>query len=288
MKSAEISIVIPNYNNKHYLADCLDSVLRQSFKDIEILIADDCSTDGSIELINRYACQYPDIIRIVFNRKNLGVARNRHMGILELRGKYVTTLDSDDMYADEKKLEREYSLIKQYEKKEGRDVVAFSNVRLLFNDSSEEVVGTDENIREGDIFQPLLLRNCFIPRDFLFKREMYFLVGGYNPSYKIYEDWNFKLKLAKHYPFYYTGITGVIYRRHGQGLSSHAVEEHLEYLRKSFSEEISSINDWKTIKKYKSDFEKNLINVFRTGYRRESNLKRAFFMLKCAMNSLPK
>ena len=280
-----ISVIIPNFNKEHYLAACLDSVLRQTFKDIEILIVDDCSTDGSKELIKRYAHQYPYIIKTVFNRKNLGISRNRNVGVLASRGKYITTLDSDDMYADETKLEMEYSLIKRHETREGRDVIAFSNVRMLFNDASESLVGTMDNIVEGNIFEPMLLRKCFIPRDFLFKREMYFRVGGYNPSFAIYEDWNFKLKLAQLYQFYYTGTVGVIYRRDGQGLSARGAEEHVKYLRKSFSEVVFGVKKYETIRKHKVDFENYLMNNFRSGYRKESNLQLVIFLLKCLMKS---
>ena len=283
-----ISVVIPNFNNEPYLRACIDSVLRQSFKEIEVLIIDDCSTDGSRELLNIYAREYPDIIRAVFNTKNLGVSRNRHAGILASRGKYITTLDSDDLYADETKLEREYFLIKQYENNDGRDIIAFSNVRMLFNDTSESLVGTCENIREGDIFESMLLRKHFIPRDFLFKREMYFRVGGYNPSYKIYEDWNFKLKLAQRYQFYYTGIVGIVYRRHGRGLSAQGAEEHIKYLRKSFSEAVFGFNESEIIRKHKVDFENYLIKVYGAKYRRESGFQHVFFLLKCLMHSLPK
>ena len=286
MKSVEISVIIANYNNEHYLPDCLDSVLRQTFKDAEVIITDDCSTDGSKELIKRYARQYPDLIKAVFNVKNLGISRNRHVGVLVARGKYITTLDSDDMYADETKLAMEYSLVKCHEAREGRDVIAFSNVRMLFNDKSESLVGTTENIEEGNILEAMLLRKCFIPRDFLFKREMYFLVGGYNPSFKIYEDWNFKLKLAQQYPFYYTGTIGVIYRRHGHGLSAQGAEEHLKYLRKSFSEIVFSIKKNKNIRKHKVYFENYLMKNFSSGYRKESNLQLVIFHLKCLMKNI--
>jgi len=284
MQSVEISIIIPNYNNKKYLADCLDSVLRQSFKNFEIIVTDDGSTDGSIELIGHYAGRYPERIRAIFHKKNLGISRNRHRGIVASHGKYITTLDSDDMYDDIQKLEREYGLIKQYEANKGQDVIAFSNVRMLFNDGTYQVVGNTKNIREGDIFQSMLMRSCFIPRDFLFKREMYFGVGGYDPRYRIYEDWNFKLKLARCCPFYYTGVNGIIYRRHGQGLSSYGADVHLKYLRKSFSEEIFRIKDVEAIKDYKIRFEKMLEDSLNNEYRKETYFRKLAFRLKCAIH----
>lgn len=286
MRSVDISIIIPNYNNKKYLTDCLDSVLRQSFKNFEIIVTDDCSTDGSGELIGHYVGRYPEIIRALFHEKNLGISRNRHRGIVASHGKYITTLDSDDMYDDIQKLEREYGLIKKYEANKGQDVIAFSNVRMLFNDGSDQIVGHAENIREGNIFHSILMRSCFIPRDFLFKKEMYFKIGGYNPGYKIYEDWNLKLRLARYYSFFYTGVNGIIYRRHGQGLSSYGADVHLKYLRKSFSEEVFSIKDVEAIKDYKRKFEKMLEDSLNNEYRRETCFRKLAFRLKCAMHGM--
>ena len=257
----DISVVIPNYNNAIYLENCLDSVINQTFKKKEILLLDDCSIDDSPQIIKRYARQYPNVIRPFFNTRNVGVARNRHRGILAAQGRYLTTLDSDDQFADAEKLEREHDLIRQHEDNNAT-IIAFSNVMQLFNDGSEQLVGTGEDILEGNIFISMLLRKCFIPRDFLFKRELYFEVGGYNPSYTIYEDWNLKLKLAKKYCFYYTGITGVIYRRHGHGLSNSPPGVHQEFLRRSFLEMVADIEDQEAVATYTREFEEYLAKVF--------------------------
>lgn len=236
-----ISVVIPNYNNGKYLSECIESVLSQSYANKEIIIIDDCSTDNSREIITRYAVVKENNIQPIFNKKNLGISGNRHKGIKAARGKYITTLDSDDMFDSSFKLEKEYELIKKFES-QGEDVIAFSNIRLVFNDGTEKVVGNESNICEGMIFDKMLVRKCFIPRDFLMKKALYLNTGGYDPTFEIYEDWDLKLRLSAKYEFYYTGLPGIVYRRHGEGLSSAEASKHISYLRKAFIQNLPNLH----------------------------------------------
>ena len=133
MKLPILSIIVANYNNTDYLEECLSSILDQTYKEIEIILIDDCSTDNSSEIIRDYERQYPDIFRCIFFIENKGVAHARHEAILMANGDYITTLDSDDYYLDPKKLEKEMSLIADYQKK-GLEIVAFSNIMLVDGD----------------------------------------------------------------------------------------------------------------------------------------------------------
>jgi CDP-glycerol glycerophosphotransferase len=92
---AKISVVVPVYNVEEYLDQCLTSLLRQTARDLEILIIDDGSTDGSAAIAQRYAAR-DDRIRIV-NRPNGGLGAARNTGIEEATGEYVAFLDSDDV-----------------------------------------------------------------------------------------------------------------------------------------------------------------------------------------------
>lgn len=92
--SPEISIVVPVYNVADYLTRCVDSLLRQSFSDYEIMLIDDGSTDGSGELCEHIASVDPRIR--VFHKHNGGLSDARNYGIERLRGKYITFVDSDD------------------------------------------------------------------------------------------------------------------------------------------------------------------------------------------------
>lgn len=89
-----LSIVIPVYNTKKYLSDCLGSILTQSFTDFEILLIDDGSSDGSSELCNEFA-RLDSRIR-VFHKENGGVSSARNLGLANACGEWVYFVDSDD------------------------------------------------------------------------------------------------------------------------------------------------------------------------------------------------
>ncbi len=215
-----LSVIVANYNNESYIRECLESIMSQTYKDLEIIVSDDCSTDNSPGIIREYEKNYPGIVRRIFSSENRGVARTRHEAILKAKGEYITTLDSDDCYDNPQKLEREMNLIQHY-KKQGKNIIAFSNIVLVNKDKRPiRVENNDKNIKEGNIFIDMISRTCMIPRDFVMIKSAYFCVGGYDFSLRTHEDWDLKIRLSKRFEFYYTGCSGTAYRRHRDGLSS--------------------------------------------------------------------
>ena len=94
MKEKLVSIVLPIYNSEKYIDDTLKSILDQSYKNLEIILINDCSTDRTKELIN----QYSDIrIKIIHNEVNLGIAKTLNKGISLANGNYIARMDSDDI-----------------------------------------------------------------------------------------------------------------------------------------------------------------------------------------------
>lgn len=115
----EVSVVIPVYNTEAYVARALDSVLRQSFTDLEIICVDDGSTDGSLEILKNYASKDPRII-VLENVVNRGALYTRLRGILHSRGKYIMTIDSDDEFSP-KIIEKAHKIATKYD----ADIVHF-------------------------------------------------------------------------------------------------------------------------------------------------------------------
>ena len=94
----EISIIIPMYNVEQYVSDCLDSVLVQTFKDYEVIIVDDCSTDNSCSVVESYMPKFNGNLKLVHTETNSGgCAAPRNIGLTYARGKYIFFLDSDDL-----------------------------------------------------------------------------------------------------------------------------------------------------------------------------------------------
>lgn len=96
IKSPLVSVIIPVYNVEKYLKQCLDSVINQTLKDIEIICVDDGSTDDSLNILNDYASKDDRFIIITQKNEHAGVARN--VGIEKSSGKYLSFLDSDDFF----------------------------------------------------------------------------------------------------------------------------------------------------------------------------------------------
>jgi GT2 family glycosyltransferase len=87
-----LSVIIPNWNGKRFLVDCIDSLKAQTFQDFEVILVDNGSTDGSAEFAEE---RYGDFIRIIRNKKNLGFTGGNNVGIRAARGSYIVLLNND-------------------------------------------------------------------------------------------------------------------------------------------------------------------------------------------------
>lgn len=106
-----ISIITPNYNCARFIAQTIESVLAQTYTNWEMLIVDDCSTDGSYEIAREYA-EKDSRIKVFRNEKNSGAAVSRNRAIEASSGEYVAFLDSDDLWLPEK-LERQLNFMQE-------------------------------------------------------------------------------------------------------------------------------------------------------------------------------
>ena len=120
----KISIVMPLYNAEKYLPEALDSVLKQTYKDFELICIDDCSTDHTGEILSDFQGQ-DKRIKILLNEQRLGAGRSRNRGLERAQGKYVLFLDGDDVF-EEELLERAYAALEESE----ADVVIFEYIRV--------------------------------------------------------------------------------------------------------------------------------------------------------------
>ena len=106
-----ISIIVPVYNVEKYLARCLESILEQTYKDLEVILVDDGSTDASPQICDQYA-EKDKRIRVV-HKKNGGLSDARNYGMRIMRGNYVVFIDSDDLI-HKQAVELLYQNIKKY------------------------------------------------------------------------------------------------------------------------------------------------------------------------------
>lgn len=141
----KFSVVIPVYNVKNYLSECVNSVLNQTNENYEIVLVDDGSTDGSSELCDKYAKEKLQVR--AFHQKNQGVAAARNLGIEHAYGDYIIFVDSDD-WIDPKTLEH---LEKRIDNGKQIDVIIFSYAKEYGDNSYIKYVIEDNQFSEDEL-----------------------------------------------------------------------------------------------------------------------------------------
>lgn len=167
-----ISIIVPVYNMEKYLRKCLDSLVNQTYNDIEIICVNDGSTDKSQDILEQYKNKYPKIIKVI-NKENGGLSDARNTGIKKAKGDYIGFVDSDD-WVELDMFEKMYN----YALKNKLDIVVCDTI-MEFNNNNyilkSNLKYSDDNIRNYIISFPMACTRL-IKRD-LFKKEFFFTKG---------------------------------------------------------------------------------------------------------------
>jgi len=237
-----ISCIITSFDHGRHLAGAIDSVLAQTRPVDEIIIADDCSTDGSREMIEAYA-RRDDRIRPVLRERNIGVAANRDLAVRAARHPWITTLDGDDLFYPNK-MERELAMIEnaQEEAVVCSNVILFQGDGLIFRHHDVSYVDGASTDHLVDLFAA---RRRPLPRDLLLPKRLFEKAGGFDHELPIYEDWDFKLRLAAlGVPWRWAGCVGVAYRRDGIGLSSAPAGRHRQVIERILEKNRQQIETW--------------------------------------------
>lgn len=184
-----ISVVIPVYEQPQLLNEALDSVMKQTFNDIEAIVVDDASDTDFKPIIDRYG----DQVRLLNHDENKGAAEARNTGIDAARGEYVAFLDADDRWISTK-LEKQLEVFERAE----------ANLGLVYTGFVQyELDGTEweryPNAR-GDIYLEELERDRVHPTSTVMVRwECLERVGGFDPSLPSRQDYDLWIRITEHY-----------------------------------------------------------------------------------------
>lgn len=212
-----VSVCIGAYNRKDTIRECVDSALEQTWKNKEIVVVDDASTDGTREILQGYG----DRIRLICRDTNSGICPvTRNQAVAAAKGEYVAFLDSDDVWYPEK-------LAKQVAFMEGHPDIPLCHTLCHVIDGESRVVGVRQDLaiipKTGWIFERLL-DHCWITISTVMARKGLFAeIGKFNegdPYGWLGEDHEFFLRVAKEHPI---GLVGEIlagFRKAGQGITA--------------------------------------------------------------------
>lgn len=204
-----VSVIIPCYNQAHFLGQAIESVLRQDYSDFEVIVVDDGSSDDTSEV----AAGYPRVRIIRQPHEGISGARNR--GLEESSGSYLVFLDSDDRL-----LPHALSVEVNYLRDHSRCAFVFGNHREIAADGS--LLSTPLPVAvEGDSYRQLL-RSCYLhtPSVSMFRRTIFEQVEHFDGSFAGTEDYDLYLRIAREFPICGHGEVVAEYRHHDANLSN--------------------------------------------------------------------
>ncbi len=217
--TALVSVVIPSFNHARYVTRAIDSVLGQTLGEIELLVVDDGSTDGSPEVIRRHLDSTPTgfPVRLVA-RENRGICRTLNQALAEATGKYFAALGSDDLWAPHK-------LARQVDALEAAGDVgaaAFSDCWVIGADGRRQGrMGLQFPFHGGDIYRDLVMLQFFPPAPTsIFRRDVIVELGGFNERTKVTEDVDLWYRVARSHEVIYVDEPLASYRVHGDNVSA--------------------------------------------------------------------
>jgi len=184
-----VSIIIPNYNHARFVGGAIHSVLNQDYKNVEIIVVDDGSTDNSHEVIG----QFGDQVKYIY-QENAGLSAARNTGIRASKGAFIGVLDADDMY-EPAFISTLVSALESNPEAEG------IYCGYQFVDQENNLLPQIENrpVPGDELYEALLDGNFFVPESIFLRRYVYDDVGLFDEALRACEDWDVWLRVTKKY-----------------------------------------------------------------------------------------
>jgi glycosyltransferase involved in cell wall biosynthesis len=255
-----VSVVTPVYNHEKFIAQTIKSVQSQTYQNWEMLIVDDCSTDDSWELIQKFA-KKDSRIKVFKNKINRGLIPNWKFLIDKSKGGYIAFLEGDDVF-DKKNLEEKMEIFRRYMK-----------VGMVY--CNFKIINEESNVLVEDVYKKLktiTYRNITVkPEEYLYSKILPFstysqimirrnvlFVSGYprsfDPSAKVFlpSDWDFNFRISTKNKIYFINNTLLKYRKHFNNNSGATlkVAEHLLMILNDYEREFSENENIKKAIKY--------------------------------------
>lgn len=249
MNPPKVSVVVPSYNHASYISEALESVVQQNFKDVEMLILDDASSDGSVDAIQQFSDRHPDVI-LQFSRHESnqgGVITLNHL-ISMASGEYIALINSDDVWLPGK-LERQVSYLDQH-----TEIGAVFTQATIVDENKQAL--TKESFLFSNVFiqknRPrgswlrrfFFEQNCLCHPSILIRKSVYSQVGTYDPRFRQVPDLQMWVRLLKQVDLFLIEEPLVLLRWHASntnqaisGNKNRGINE-LFYLYRDFFDDI--------------------------------------------------
>lgn len=219
-----VSVIFTSYNHKEFLTEALESLVSQTYKNLELIIVDDCSTDGSIDIIKSFHASYPEVIKPFLLEKNTGsYVKASNFGASHASGDYILFAQCDD-YSEKNQIE---SLLQAFNFSTTIGIV-FSRSNLI--DKNGALLGNDYTLRSasfkrtcykdtilsGGKMRKFLTHSCVIPNlsAAMMKKDLFVSNGGLSENYLMASDWAFWFEMSERTDFFYISEPLNNFRQH--------------------------------------------------------------------------
>ena len=189
----KVSVIIPTYNRETTILRAVQSVLDQTYSNLEVLVIDDGSTDGTAEIVNGIV---DERVKYIVLEKNGGPSNARNVGVQMAEGEWIAFQDSDDCWHKDK-LEAQMAYAGEHPE--------YAMIYCMYNailESGEQIIVPPKpwiNPMEGNMVKTLLQRNMIGAPTVVAKRDAFLKINGFDTSYKALEDWDFAIRFANDY-----------------------------------------------------------------------------------------
>ena len=209
-----VSIVMPTYNRAGTLGLAIESVLKQTFQNWELVIVDNESSDSTADVIKKYS-EKDKRIKYYFVKKsnNKGISEYLNYGISIAKGTYIARLDDDDEWYDPNKLTKQVYFLEQ-----NRDHVLVGGGAVMVDGERKEIYKFYKRNKDEEIRKHALLANPFWHNTVMFRKKVALDLGGYR-SFRFVEDWDLWLRFGEIGKLYNFKEYFSLYMNAGQNLS---------------------------------------------------------------------
>lgn len=194
MKNPKISVVMPVYNGQEFLGEAIKSILSQSFRDFELIIVNDGSTDNTLGIIEKFKDKR---IRVINNVKNLGLAKTINRGVITAKGEYIARCDADDINDKDR-----FKIQVDFLDKNKNYVLVGSNIETI-GESSKVTGFLKFPEKDFQIRKIILVYNCIVHPSVMMRTKVVKKVGSYreifNGGAEEYDLWFRLMNLGKFY-----------------------------------------------------------------------------------------
>lgn len=239
MSTPKITIGIPCYNAEETIGRAIQSALAQTWENIEILVVDDCSRDGSVELVNEFAAQHPQV-RLIQHSRNTGPGGARATIANEASGEFIAFFDDDDE-SDPQRLKIQFERLVQYEKQPaGSPLACYASGKRIYPNGYVayfDAIGSRPTIPEGEVVADYLLFNERVPGVFygagtptcalMARKETILAVGNFDPAFRRVEDSDLAVRLARE-GGHFIGCPERLYTQYATQASDKSAEANLK------------------------------------------------------------